>query len=112
VPIYGSSKESFSGSDISTLARQEVNCQTLLIDSAIKIRPSPSDSKVRFVYTPRSADRPSIATPILLELRYIVLNPSKDCCMREIDPSLGHHLDEVAVAQPVGDIPSDAENND
>lgn len=40
------------------------------------------------------------------------LDPSEDCCMREIDSSLGHHLDEVAVAQLVGDIPSDAENDD
>jgi hypothetical protein len=32
--------------------------------------------------------------------------------MGEIDSSLGHHLDEVAVAQLIGDIPSDAENDD
>ena len=32
--------------------------------------------------------------------------------MREIDTALGHHLDEVAVAQLIGDIPSDAENDD
>ena len=32
--------------------------------------------------------------------------------MRDIDSSLGHHLGEVAVAQLIGDIPSDAENDD
>jgi hypothetical protein len=32
--------------------------------------------------------------------------------MRDIDTALGHHLDEVAVAQLIGDIPSDAENDD
>lgn len=32
--------------------------------------------------------------------------------MRDRDSSLGHHLDEVAVAQLIGDIPSDAENDD
>lgn len=32
--------------------------------------------------------------------------------MREIDSTLGHHLKEVAVAQLIGDIPSDAENDD
>jgi hypothetical protein len=31
--------------------------------------------------------------------------------MRDGDPSLGHHLDEVAVAQLIGDVPSDAEND-
>lgn len=32
--------------------------------------------------------------------------------MRARDSSLGHHLDEVAVAQLVGEIPSDAKNDD
>jgi hypothetical protein len=32
--------------------------------------------------------------------------------MRDSDSALGHHLDEVAVVQLVGDIPSDAENDD
>ena len=53
-----------------------------------------------------------MAVPALLELRDIVLDPSEDCCMRDSDSALGHHLDEVAVAQLIGDIPSDAENDD
>lgn len=32
--------------------------------------------------------------------------------MRDCDTALGHHLDEVAVVQLIGDIPSDAENDD
>jgi hypothetical protein len=32
--------------------------------------------------------------------------------MGDSDTALGHHLDEVAVAQLIGDIPSDAENDD
>ncbi|HJR06854.1 MAG TPA: hypothetical protein VJ842_06335 [Pyrinomonadaceae bacterium] len=32
--------------------------------------------------------------------------------MRDRDAALGHHLDEVAVAQLIGAIPADAENND
>ena len=32
--------------------------------------------------------------------------------MRDIDSSLGHHLGEAAVAQLIGDIPMDAENDD
>jgi len=83
----------------------------VLIDSPIEITPSPSDLDVSIVHTPRRADRSSVAIPALLELRDIVLNPSQDCCMRDGDPSLGHHLDEVAVAQLVGDIPSDAVND-
>jgi hypothetical protein len=32
--------------------------------------------------------------------------------VRDGDTALGHHLDEVAVAQLIGDIPSGAENDD
>jgi hypothetical protein len=32
--------------------------------------------------------------------------------MGDGDSALGHHLDEVAAAQLIGDIPSDAENDD
>ena len=32
--------------------------------------------------------------------------------MRDINSSLGHHLDQVTVAELVGDVSSDAENND
>jgi hypothetical protein len=32
--------------------------------------------------------------------------------MRDSDTALGHQLGEVAVAQLIGDIPSDAENDD
>jgi hypothetical protein len=111
VPLYCSCEESLSGSDISMLAQQEINCQAMPIDGAIEVCPAPFDSDVRFVHAPSGADGSRVGAPSLLELRDIALDPPEDCCMRDRDSSLGHHLDEVAVAQLVGDIPSDAEND-
>ena len=94
------------------LTQQEINCQSLSIDSTVEVRPAPSDSDVRFVHAPRGADGSCVTGLTLLELRDVALDPSEDCRMRDSDSALGHHLDEVAVAQLIGDIPSDAENDD
>ncbi len=32
--------------------------------------------------------------------------------MRDIDTALGYHLDQISVAELIGDVPSDTENND
>jgi hypothetical protein len=48
----------------------------------------------------------------LLKFRDIALNPSEDSGMRDIDSALSPHLDQIAVAQFVGDIPTDTENDD
>ena len=112
VPPDCSWEESFSRSNISPLAQQEINSESVLIDSAIEISPSSVHSDVGFLHTPRCTYRSCVATPALRKLGDIALDPPEDCCMRDSDTALGHHLDEVAVAQLIGDIPSDAENND
>jgi hypothetical protein len=112
MPLYCSREETLSCGNISTPARQGINRESVLIDCPVEVTPSPSDLDLCFVHTPRRADRSGVAIPALLELRDIALDPSQDCCMRGIDPSLGHHLNEIAAAQLVGDIPSDAENDD
>lgn len=112
MPFNSSYKESLGGGNIAVSTWQEINRQSLLIDSAVEVSPPPSDPDLRFVHAPRRTDGSCVAVPPLLELRDIALDPSEDCCMRDSDTALGHHLDEVAVAQHVGDIPSDAENDD
>jgi hypothetical protein len=32
--------------------------------------------------------------------------------MRNIDSTLGHHLDQVTVAELISDVPTDAQNDD
>lgn len=74
--LYSSCKETLSCRNVSVFAEQEIDCQAMLINGAIEIRPVPSDFDVSLIYAPRSADRPRIATPVFLELRDIALNPS------------------------------------
>lgn len=52
VPLNRFNKELPGRSYILVLAQQEINSESLLIDGAIEVRPSPSDSDVRFVHTP------------------------------------------------------------
>lgn len=92
-------------------AQQEINCQPLLVDGPIKVSPSPSDFDVCLIYAPRRADRLSIITSLLFELRNIALDPSEDSGMRYSYSALSHHFYQVAIAEFVGDVPSDTEND-
>jgi hypothetical protein len=110
--LYGSYEEPLRYSNVHVFAEQEIDCQAMLIDGAIEVGPSPSDSDISLVHSPRCADRSSISLPPLLELRDVALNPSEDRCMRDIDTALGHHLHQVTVAKFVVDVPSNTENDD
>jgi hypothetical protein len=112
VPFDCSYKESFGRCNISMFTQQEIDRESLPIDSAVEVCPSPSDLNICFVHSPLSAGGPSIATPAFLELRYEALNPSQDSSVGDIHAALGHHLDQVAIAELIGDVPSDTENND
>jgi hypothetical protein len=52
VPLNSSYEESFGCGNISMFTQQEINRESLLIDSAIKVSPSPSDSDIRLVNAP------------------------------------------------------------
>ncbi len=106
------SEELFGGSDVAVFAKEEINSESLFIYCTLEIRPSPSDFDIRFIDTPRSADRTSVAQPAFLELWNEAVNPSQDRRMRDTYPAFSHHVDQIAVAQFVGDIPANTENND
>jgi hypothetical protein len=94
------------------LAEQEINRYSLLIDSAVEVSPPTSDSDVRFVHAPRSADRSGIVTPALLKLWDVALDPSQNCGVRYVYSALGHHPHQISIAEFVSDIPSHTENDD
>ena len=50
-----------------------------------------------------------VTRPAPFEFRYIAHDPAHDGRVGDGDPVLGHHGDEVAVAQAVGDVPANAE---
>jgi hypothetical protein len=52
VSFNGSGKELFGCANISMLTEQEVNGESLLIDCAVEVSPSPPDSDVSLINTP------------------------------------------------------------
>jgi hypothetical protein len=110
--LYRLGEELVGGCEVSVLTQQEINCESLLIDCTIEVNPSPSDFDVSLIHTPRCANRLRIATPLFLKLRNITLDPSKDCCLGYVDSSHVHHLDQITIAEFVGDVPTNAENDD
>lgn len=50
--------------------------------------------------------------PLLLKVRDIAWDPSENSCMRDIDSTLSHHFYQVSQAELVGDVSTDAEDND
>src|SRR5581483_5300051 len=60
-------------------------------------------------HSPGRMNRASVASPPLLELGYIPLHPSKDGRVRDGDAALGHHLDQIPIAEPICEVPADAQ---
>lgn len=73
---------------------------------------SPLDSDISLAHSPRSADGQGMATPVLLKVGDIALNPSESSRAGDADAPLGHHLHQVPIAKFVCDLPTGAENND
>jgi hypothetical protein len=70
------------------------------------------DRDVRLIHPPRSADRFREPIPPLLELRDVAGYPAKHGRMRHLDAALGHHLDQVPVRKPIGDVSAHTQLND
>jgi hypothetical protein len=49
------------------------------------------------------------AVPPLLKLRHIANNPAMNGGVRHGNASLRHHWHEIPIAQPLGDVPADAQ---
>src|ERR1022692_4793054 len=93
-------------------AQQEVDGLAVLVDGAIKVVPFRFDRDVRLVHSPRCADGLEESVPPLLELRDVPGHPSQDRRMGDLDATLCHHLDQVSVRQPIGDVPPHAQLGD
>ena len=104
--LYCFLEKALCGCDIPVLAQKKVDCVALLIYSTIEILPFASNADVCLVNSPGCANWTGEATPLLLEFRDIVLYPSEDGCMSEIDAAFSHHVAEVTRAKLVGNIPT------
>lgn len=85
---------------------------TLFVNRAVEIGPAPLDFDIGFVDAPGPSSRASEAVPTFLELRNIALDPTHDRRVRQGEPEFGDHLDEVAKAELVAEIPAHTEDDD
>jgi hypothetical protein len=102
-------EERLCGRDAAIAAEKEVNGLAMLIDCPVQIVPLRLDRDVRLIDAPRRADGSGKTASSLLELGHVPGNPSQDRRVGDLDAALGHHLHEVAIRQPIGDVPAHAE---
>jgi hypothetical protein len=62
--------------------------------------------------SPGGIDGSGESVPALLKLRHVANHPAMNRRVRHANTSFGHHRHEISVAQPVGDLPADAQLDD
>src|SRR5450631_4650645 len=84
----------------------------MFVDGPIEIIPLPPDLDVGLVDAPGIIHGSCEAVPSLLELRHISNHPTVDRRVRHGNTPLGHHRHEISIAQPVGNVPANAQLDD
>src|SRR6202023_664257 len=104
-------KERLRGGNAPIRSQHEVYAAPLLVHGSVQIVPFALDRDVRLVNTPGATDRAGKAIPALLKFRNISNQPSHDRRVRNADAALGHHRNEISIAQAIADVPGHADNN-
>src|SRR5450759_4410895 len=105
-------KECLCGRNSTVAAEQEIDGVAMLVHGTIEIVPFGLNRYVGLIHTPGGANRLGEPSPALLELRDVARDPAEDRGMGNLDPALCHHLHQIAIREPIGDIPSHAQLND
>src|SRR5580658_5053776 len=100
------------GCNASIGAKQKLHSLTVLIDSTIEVVPFASNTNIGLVDSPRGVHASCPTIPSLFKLRNIVNYPAQDRRVGHTEPALRHHGYQVSIAQPVGDVPADAQFDD
>ncbi len=58
MPLESLAKEALGGCEIAPFAEPELDCITIAVDGAVKVRPSPADFDVCLIDMPLASDRP------------------------------------------------------
>ena len=87
-------------------AEQEVDGLAGAVDGAIEIAPLTVDPEVGLIDVPRPAARPEMPARALLELGGEALDPAVHGGVVDLDPAIGEHALEVAVADRELQVPA------
>src|ERR1017187_7590691 len=102
-------KERLCRGNATVTAKQKVDRLSLLVDRSIEVMPLASNGNVRLVCAPGSTDGSRESIPALLIFWHVPRCPAQDCAVGYYDPALRHHCNEVAITQPIGDVPTNAQ---
>ena len=105
-------KERLRSGNAPIRSQREVYAAPLLVHGSVQIVPFALDRDVSLVNAPRTTDRAGKSIPALLKFRNIPNHPSHDRRVRNDHAALGHHRNEISVAQAIADVPAHAQNND
>src|SRR3981081_1205187 len=105
-------EERLCGCNAVVRAKQKVHGLAVLIHGAIEVVPFPSNTNIRLIDSPGGVHGACPTIPSLLELRYIMNPPPQDRRVGHTESALGHHGHQIPIAQPVGDVPADAQFDD
>jgi hypothetical protein len=98
--------------DAAIRKKQKIHGLAVLVDSPIEIIPLASDLDVGLVDAPGIIHGSCEAVPALLKLRHIANHSAMNGGVRHANAALGHHGYEIPIAQPIGDVPTDAQLDD
>ena len=111
VPSHGFVEEALRRGHVALRSKQEVHGFAVLVDGAVEVFPDALDLDVRLVHAPAAADRALVLAGHLLDERQETNRPPVDRRMVDRHAALFHHLLEVPVAQRVGRVPADADQD-
>src|ERR1700676_3493679 len=95
-------KERLRGGNAPIRSQHEVYAAPLLVNGSVQIVPLALDRDVGLVNAPGATDRAGKSIPALLKFRNIPNHPSHDRRVRNDHAVLGHHRNEISVAQAIG----------
>jgi hypothetical protein len=96
---------------ISPAAELEVNRLPSLVDRAIEIDPLSAYFDIGLIDSPRAANGPVETAPTLDELWCIPPDPAQNRRSAQVQPALGHHLDQIAQAELIAQVPTNAQDD-
>jgi hypothetical protein len=105
-------EEGLCSRDAAIWAKQKIPRLAVLIHGPIGKVPLALDLDVGFIHAPGGIHRSGEAVPSLLKLRHKANHPTMNRRVRHANAALGHHRHEISIAQPVGDVPADAQLDD
>lgn len=114
-PVVGTTQgpleEAQRGHRVPLRTQEKLHRLTLAIHGPIEIDPAAFLLNVGFIHMPAIQGGPKVAPDSPIHFWGVGLDPPVDCRGIHLEPPLRHHLLQVPVAQGVGEIPPNAEQD-